>query len=180
MKEKEKGMIYKTSRIYYIENYVIVALLITFLYLISNYFSVTPSKILEFLISKDPKNVIISFIFLLSLPLITYFLEEPAIEGWIRQYILTKNEIIKVEGILRKRKISIPYQGIADLRIEKGILGRIFNFGNVIVNGFKEVIVMKGMRNPEEIYKIINYRMSQRQIPMTRKVLKIKKGRENE
>jgi membrane protein YdbS with pleckstrin-like domain len=79
---------------------------------------------------------------------------------WIRKYVITNNEVMKVEGILRKKKFAIPYQSIADVKMSKGVVGRIFNFGNIEIMGFKEPIHMKGIRNPDEVLRIIENKVN--------------------
>ncbi|MEM5801939.1 MAG: PH domain-containing protein [Candidatus Aenigmatarchaeota archaeon] len=170
MKFKERGLVYKTSRVSYIENYVIIILLLVFFYLLWPYLNI---DFLRAFYSKNPADLLPLFLTLSIIPIITFFLEEPVIEQWIRQYLLTKNEVVKIEGIFRKKRIAIPYNNISDVRLDKGILGRIFNFGNVIVSGFKTEIVMKGIRNPDEVYRIINYRIRQRIIPRIKKREKV-------
>jgi len=91
---------------------------------------------------------------------ITFMMEEPSIEQWRRKYIVTNNEVIKIEGILRKRRISIPHGNIADIRVKKGIWGRLFNFGDLEISGMKENISMKGIRNPDQVYKIVENKIS--------------------
>ena len=54
----------------------------------------------------------------------------------------------------------VPFQSVADVRVSKGIVGRIFNFGDVDVIGFKDGILMKGMKNPEEIQRIIQSKLN--------------------
>jgi len=173
LKEKvvEKGLIYKTSRVSYMENYFILGLLLIFIYLLLPYLNL---KIV--LITSNPEEAIRMIIFLLLLLPVGFMIEEPTIEQWIRQYIVTNDEVIKVEGVLRKRRIVIPYQSVAEVILQKSVLGRIFNYGNVIVSGFKQEIKMKGIRNPDEVCKIINYRIRQRQVPRLRKPEKVEEN----
>lgn len=153
-----KGLVYKTSRISYITNYFIVALLIIFLLLLRQEFSLnltlTPTTVEELI----PIVTLFSFIIVAAC-----LLGEPDIERALRHYIVTNNEVMKVEGIFRKKKISVPYQSVADVRVEKGVIGRIFNFGTVYVASVgKEAvtIVMKGLSNAEEVYRIIQNKIN--------------------
>jgi len=98
------------------------------------------------------------FVFIIA---ITFLIEEPTIERWIRHYIVKNNELIKIEGILRKNEVSIPYQSVSNLKLKKGLVGKIFNFGDVNVSGFGEAeINIKGMTDPEEIFNIIQNKVS--------------------
>jgi membrane protein YdbS with pleckstrin-like domain len=146
----ERGLVYKTSKISYISNYLIMVLAAVLFFLLLPNLKFTPSP--KTLSEYWPTLAILGF-----LTLIIALFEQPSIERWRRRYIVTNNEIIKEEGILRKLKVTIPFQSVADVKIEKGIIGRILNFGTIHVTGFGQnnVIVMKGMHNPEEIYSII-------------------------
>jgi uncharacterized membrane protein YdbT with pleckstrin-like domain len=60
-----------------------------------------------------------------------------------------------VEGIFSKKKLSIPYDQIAGITVSKSVLGRILKFGDVKISGFKDEILMKGMRNPDKLHQKI-------------------------
>jgi len=163
MKIPEKGIVYKTSRISYVSNYVILILALILLSLIWPYlnlkFSFTPRTMSDLL------STMLVFGFVL---LITFLVEEPTIERIIRHYVVTNHEVTKVEGILRKNKLSIPYQSVADMRVHQGVIGRLLGFGNVTITGVVrgeksdgvEAIVIKGIRNPNEAYRIIQNKIN--------------------
>lgn len=153
MKIPEKGVVYKTSRIAYIQNYVIAALVVILLVSIFPY--------LNFTIFIRTTQDLISYLIVFGLILlITFMFEEPTIERWIRRYVVSNNEVMKIEGIFRKKKFAIPYQSIADVKLSKGFVGRIFNFGNIEIMGFKEGIYMKGIRNPDEVLRMIENKVN--------------------
>jgi membrane protein YdbS with pleckstrin-like domain len=149
----EQGTTYKTSRVSYISNYVLVILALVLLALIWPYLSVK----IGFTSLRDVATYAIFALFVVG---ITFLMEEPSIEQIMRKYVVTNNEVIKVEGLLRKKRISIPHGNIADIRVKKGIFGRIFNFGDLEITGMRENISMKGLRNPDEIYRIIEHKVS--------------------
>ena len=162
----EKGVKYKTSRISYIANYFIIVLLIAFLFLLSQKF-----KLSFTLAAASVEEIIPAMTFLAFVVVAVYLAEEVDIERIIRQYVVTNNEIIKIEGIIRKKRIAIPYQSVADIKVIRGVVGRIFNFGNVEITGMKNSIIMKGMKNPEEIYRIIQNKISRFRVrPRVRKM----------
>jgi len=153
MKIPEKGVVYKTSRIAYMQNYVIATLVVILLILIFPY--------LNFTIFITTTQELISYLVVFSLIIIiTFMIEEPTIERWIRKYVVSNNEVMKIEGIFRKKKFAIPYQSIADVKLSKGIVGRIFNFGNIEIMGFKEGMNMKGIRNPDEVLRMIENKVN--------------------
>lgn len=152
-KVPEKGTTYKTSRISYISNYVLVIMAIVLLALIWPQLKVT-------LVFTSTRDLIAYGIFSLFIVGIVFLMEQPSIEQIMRKYVVTNNEVIKVEGLIRKKRISIPHGNIADIRVKKGVWGRIFNFGDLEITGMKENISMRGLRNPDEIYRIIEHKVA--------------------
>lgn len=155
VKTVESGVKYKTSRISYVTNYSIFILLVVFLFLLWQKFNLN----LDFTL-RSTENMVPFLVFSASLIIASYLLEEATIERIIRQYFVTDNEVIKLEGFLRKKRVVIPYQSVADVRVTKGVIGRIFNFGDVEVTGFKDAIVVKGVKDPDEICRIIQSKIS--------------------
>jgi uncharacterized membrane protein YdbT with pleckstrin-like domain len=153
MKIPEKGAVYKTSRVAYMQNYVLAILVAILLILIFPY--------LNFTIFIRTAQELISYLIVFGfIIVITFMFEEPTIERWIRRYVVSNNEVMKIEGIIRKKKFAIPYQSIADVKLSKGVVGRIFNFGNIEIMGFKEGISMKGIRNPDEVLRMIENKVN--------------------
>jgi len=97
-------------------------------------------------------------VFILIVLIFLFFLE-PELEIVYHTYLIEEDCISRVDGVLSKKKISIPFQSIADQRLEKGLMGRLLDFGNVIVSGFKDEIKIKGIRKPEKVYKLIEERI---------------------
>lgn len=143
---QEKGLRYKTVRISYIQNYFIVILLFVLIALL------LPVLDLEAWWSK------LLILGISSVILILFF--EPETERALREYLITNAEVTKIEGIIIKKRISIPYQSVADIRVIKGIAGRIFNFGTVVIKGMKDDIVIKGVKEPEVVYRIIENKIA--------------------
>jgi len=137
---------YKTTRISFIQNYFLAILVIILLLLLISFLNFQAWW----------SNLVILGIF----SLIFFLIFEPEAERVLREYIVTADEITKVEGILTKKRISIPYQSVADVRYFKGITGRIFNFGDVIIKGIKDDIIIKGVKKPEVIYNLIKTKVS--------------------
>jgi len=97
--------------------------------------------------------------FFIALTLI-FFLEPEGILVY-KYYLIEPDNISEVKGILTKKKMSIPYRSIADERLKKGIIGRMLNFGDIIITGFKNEINIKGVKNPEKVYKMIEKKFAQ-------------------
>jgi uncharacterized membrane protein YdbT with pleckstrin-like domain len=135
---------YKTSRISFFYNYLLALLLLLFVFFVN-------SLNLGYLI-----QAISLFV---ALPLIAILISEPEVERTYRYYLLEEENVIMVEGIFSKKELSIPYDQIAGTTILKSVFGRILKFGDVKISGFKDEIVMKGMRNPDLLYQKIQERI---------------------
>jgi membrane protein YdbS with pleckstrin-like domain len=152
---EEQGIVVKQSRISYINNYLLVALVLFFFLLswsrFGLVFTLSPGGFEEVW-----KTVVVSGFAVV----VVFLIKEPVIERWFRYYVITNNEVILTEGILRKNRIIIPYQSISNVDVYKGIIGRILDFGDVSVVGFKNQIIMRGVSEPELFYRIINNKIS--------------------
>jgi uncharacterized membrane protein YdbT with pleckstrin-like domain len=131
---------YKTSRISFFYNYLLALLLLFFIFFIK---------------SLNLSYSIQTISLFVALPLIAILISEPEFERTYRYYLLEEENVTMVEGVLSKKKLSIPYDQIAGTTISKSVLGRILKFGDVKISGFKDEIVMKGMRNPDAVYQKI-------------------------
>lgn len=142
----------KTSYMAYIQNYLLVVLILIFLWLIYLRFGLTLSLRLY-------EAVKLAGVFSLAFVAI-YLIDEPFYRRLAYCYILTDSEITEVRGIITKRKLSIPYINVSDVTLNKGVIGRVFNFGNIKVSGIKNNITLVGMRNPETIYTNLKERIA--------------------
>ena len=148
-----KGIVVRRSKISYLYNYLLIGL-VAFLFVLS-WFGLD----LTFGFSTS-SEIWKSIVILVFVGVIAFLFEEPTIDRWFRYYLITNSEIILTEGILRKNRIIIPYQSISNVDVYKGVPGRIFNFGDVTIVGFKNQVFMKGIRDPEVFYRIINNKIS--------------------
>ena len=128
---------FKRSRRSFIGNYILSILLIIF-FILSNSQWKLPSIIVAFF-----------------LILIIFFLLEPEASIVYKTYHIGKNYVYEVKGILSKKKISIPYASISNVRLEKGVIGRMFHFGDIIIESFSTNLVFKGIARPEKKFKLI-------------------------
>jgi len=132
----------KTSRFSFFGNYLLGMFLLIFIFIAN-------------LILKPP---LILIYFLLVIALI-FFLEP---EGVIlyTTYKLETDYVSEFSGIFVKKQTAIPYRNITDERLKKSIIGRIFDFGDIIVSGPKTEIKMKGVMRPEKIYEEIEKKLT--------------------
>jgi len=133
---------FRTSRVSFIGNYVL-AISLLFLIYIAN-------------LILNPPTIINYFLLIIAVLL---FLEPEGIITYTR-YKLDADRISETRGIFIKRQTAIPYRAIADQRLKKGIIGRILNYGDVIITGSKIQIKMRGIRSPETLYKEIEKKLT--------------------
>ena len=95
-----------------------------------------------------------------SVIVVIVLLEEPVIRRQFTKYTITNNEVIMVRGVFRKMRIIIPYQAISNIDVYKGMTGRVLSFGDMTVVGFKNQIIMKGVKDPDLFYRIINNKIA--------------------
>lgn len=163
---QERGVVYKASVRAYLGNYIIgFCVLFLGLLIIANFgitFKLNPSGAGELLntLVYAAFGIVAGFLFI-----------EPFIEGFARHYIVSPSEVLKVEGILWKRRHAIPYQSISEIKVTKGLFGRIFNYGTVDVGGThnESSITMKHVSNPYEIQRIIQHRVNSMRSALTQR-----------
>jgi len=149
MKKSGNQLVYRTSLIRYLLNYIIVVLVLIVLILISPMLNVFG-------------NPLHLALFFGILAIAAGFAEEPFWHIYFTKYVITNNEIRKISGILNKKETIIPYQSVADVSVIKSFLDRILGIGTVHVRGFKEGgdVVLDGVRRPEEVQRIIQNKIN--------------------
>lgn len=70
------------------------------------------------------------------------------------------DNITEVKGILTKTQVSIPYRSISGERLSKSFMGRIFNYGNIIITSPNNEINIRGIREPEKLYRMIEEKLN--------------------
>jgi len=139
--------ILKVSLLSYIHNFLLFGLILVFILL----FSLSEFSQLQF------SWIIEMLVVLIGI----YLLLEPLNERISKTYMLTDSGIIERKGIFSIKEVNILYSKISDVRLEQSFLGRILNFGDVVISSEKYQIVMKGIRSPREIYEFVKKRTGQ-------------------
>jgi len=153
-----RGLVYRRSYISYIENYIMAALALAFLFLLWPYLNIN-----FYLTPKTPQQLLETMVILLFACFLVFLIEEPSIEGYRRRYVITNHEIMKIEGIFNKKKTAIPYQSVANIKISKNVLARMLNYGTLQITCIGKEgndIIMKGIKSPDEVYNIIKNKIS--------------------
>lgn len=135
----------KTSRLFYLSNYMLAFLLLIFLFLANAVIVTLP--------------VIIDYFIIFSIIAIVLQVEANII---YRSYVLGPDKISKITGIVLKREDTIPYSFVAYTELKKGLFGRLLNFGNITIvsaAGEQNKIEMLGIRKPERVLHRIEKKM---------------------
>ena len=100
------------------------------------------------------------FFFLISFGF--YFLLEPEYSLIYVRYEIDNDKIIENKGIITRKTEIIPWRLVSKVEMIQGILGRIFNYGDIFVSDVSEAhgIKIKGISNPKKILQIIEERIS--------------------
>lgn len=157
MATPDGGVRYRASPKAYVVNYLIAAGVVFLLFLVSRKFnlsfSVSPGSVGEALGTAVYVGFIAAALWLLA---------EPVWERIMRYYVVTRSEVTKVDGLLRKRRHTIPYQGVSAVSVSKGILGRILNYGTVEIEGMRETgsgIAVRHIGDPDEFHRLVQHRV---------------------
>jgi uncharacterized membrane protein YdbT with pleckstrin-like domain len=162
----DRGLTYRASARAYIGNYLMAVGTIILGFLIINkfdlVFTLSPAGIFE---------ILGTIAYVLVGGIAAYLFVEFFLEGMMRRYIVLDHEIIMIEGIFSRKRESIPYQSIAEIKVVRGPIGRLFNYGRIDVIAFGEGgLSMKHMTNPEEIQRIIQHKVnSVRRVTVSKK-----------
>jgi membrane protein YdbS with pleckstrin-like domain len=165
MKIPEKGVVYKASARAFIGNYLIAAGVLILGLMVINRFDLvldlTPTNVFEILGTAAYVGFVgVAF----------YLFTEFLWEGMTRHYVISNNEIVKVEGMLSIRRHAIPYQSVSEVRVTRGPVGRLLNYGTVEILGFGDSgLSMTHMINPEEIQRLIQHKVNLLRNAMTNK-----------
>jgi len=132
----------KISRVSFIVNYILGIFLLSYLF-------VSGAAI------KLPQIINIFFIMLILL----FFLEPESIISYYT-YFMDPDNITEIRGILTKNQISIPYRSISGEKLRKSLVGRIFNYGSIIIASANNEINIRGIKNPEQLYRMIEEKLT--------------------
>jgi len=107
-------------------------------------------------------TLLTSLICIWSWPIIGLFLLIVAILVYLTtEFALTNRRIIAKTGILNQRSQEIVTNKIESISVNRSIVGRIFNYGNIIVvgsGGTKQIF--KNIAKPMELRHRINYEVT--------------------
>ena len=137
---------FKTSRRSFIVNYFLGVGLLLYLFL------------------SDAVLTLSSWLIFFFLILISLFFIEPECVLLYTTYHLKEDNVMEVKGILSKKRTAIPYSSISNIGMKKSVIGRIFGYGNVLINSFsgENKITLRGIKHPEKTFKFIEKKIQER------------------
>lgn len=115
------------------------------------YFFLGAVDISDFLNPLIPKIILIVVGILLE---VIFFL------GWLNTiYLLTNKRVQRQSGIIGKKSSAIALSDVQATRVELGIFGRIFGFGDVLVESaaFRIALTFKAISNPRQKKELIDH-----------------------
>jgi uncharacterized membrane protein YdbT with pleckstrin-like domain len=155
--EDKSEITIKTSRIAYINNYIIGALFIIFDTLFIINFGLTFT-----LLPHSWGELISTYVILILFGAAAFMIEQPEWIRFTKKYVITLNDVIAIEGLLTKRKVILPYGSISEVTVNKTIFGRMLNYGDLFLAAFRtgSDINMRGIRNASKIHEVIQNRIN--------------------
>jgi len=132
----------KISRTSFIGNYILGFFLLLYLFISGAMINL-------------PQILNVFFIMLILL----FFLEPELIISYYT-YFMDPDNITEVKGILTKTQMSIPYRSISAEKLRKSFVGRIFDYGNIIITSPNNEVNIRGIKNPEKLYRMIEEKLT--------------------
>ncbi len=68
--------------------------------------------------------------------------------------VITEDKIFGQTGIFNIHNVNALLEDITSVSIEKSFLGRIFDYGNIIINVYDKKIIFRDIRSPEKFRDI--------------------------
>lgn len=72
------------------------------------------------------------------------------------EYGVTTQRIIKKKGLISRNTEEIINKAVETIEVKQGLLGRLFSFGNIIVTGRgNSIVIFESIEDPLKVKKII-------------------------
>ena len=107
------------------------------------------------------RSYIILFSSLLKFILQTYYVVYVVL-AWVKNnFYITEDKLVHCKGILTVDEEIYDISSIKSVKSHQSLIGRIFNYGNVIVEvsasgGYHKDILLRGIVNPKKYERILN------------------------
>jgi len=67
------------------------------------------------------------------------------------RYTVTDSRIIRKDGIIRRRTNQMPFNKIERVELDQGLIQRIFNLGDIVLDTGEDTIVLQSLGNVEVV-----------------------------
>jgi len=104
-------------------------------------------------------TAVTTFSFFLIVAVIKISLSMYVVLDWINEYYeVTPSELIYRRGVIYVKEEKVRFSDIRKIELRQGLLGRIFNFGNLILYDFmlKKDLEAFLIHNPQRYLKILS------------------------
>lgn len=107
------------------------------------------------------RNYLILFSSLLKFILQVYYVVFVVL-SWVKNnFYVTEDKLVHCKGILTIDEDIYDISGIKSVKSHQSLVGRIFNYGNVVVEvsasgGYHKDILLRGIVNPKKYERILN------------------------
>jgi len=104
-------------------------------------------------------------IYLLSFPAVYLFLI-PEYTRIDKKYFIKEDNVEEVSGIITKKRNIIPWNLVANVKMKKGIIGAMLDYGDIIISTMsgKENIIMRGISSPEKVLRKFEEKIGKRRV----------------
>ena len=86
----------------------------------------------------------------------SFFLIKNLIKNFKNEYGITSNRVISKKGLIRRDIEEINLSSIESINVNQTILGRILNYGTIVISGRgTSKVILKDIDNVVEIRKLI-------------------------
>jgi uncharacterized membrane protein YdbT with pleckstrin-like domain len=101
----------------------------------------------------DPANVWVPFGFVTAGVLLFLAIMVPI---WAQQIAVTDQRLIHRRGLISRSTEELQLRSVEEVRLEQGILGRLFGFGRVVVSGTgEEDVRLPALAEPVKLRRMI-------------------------
>ncbi len=88
----------------------------------------------------------------------TLYLGAKYVQWWIARFVFTDRRVLFIEGVLSRRVSAIPLTKITDTTFTRSLLGRLFRFGDLLLDSPGEqpgIATLAALPQPDQLYRLI-------------------------
>jgi hypothetical protein len=111
-----------------------------------------------FLVSPRTTNSLADIIAGWGVVVTTFYVIWKLFQWWVARYVITDQRVLFIEGILNVRVSAIPLQKVTDTTFSKTLAGRIFGYGDLMLDSPGEhggLSMLVDLPRPDQMYRLI-------------------------